>query len=288
MVIGIPTAPRPQNIDYLRPTLMALLAQIQFAIDSPMYNQVHIIVMNMKPGQHPVYDEAKEEFSKGSASQYFTFVDNDGRFSNINIQDSGRPKGLIAKGAPPTVQVRKQSLDVSTLLDYASGKSSYYLFMEDDFELCSHGMKAINYVMDKATLLPLDWSIIRISYGLNGVIMKGQDVAIFSKYLRDNLFRRPPDHLSVEWYAKEVPAGKAHFGSRQPVAFRYNLFKHLGVKSTLRSWDQPKFPGCFEELLFPTVFEVEAFNVTQCGADDITPCNIAPEIARFHRLMKFV
>lgn len=128
--------------------------------------------MNMKPGQHPVYDEAKEvsyyfhtttkiqhflfmdpwnlanhyslhwsltslvcvrciglnnpsqvilnraffifimslfftkqEFSKGPASQYFTFVDNDGRFSNINIQDSGRPKGLIAKGAPPTVQV---------------------------------------------------------------------------------------------------------------------------------------------------------------------------------------
>jgi hypothetical protein len=68
--------------------------------------------------------------------------------------------------------------------------------------------------------------------------------------------RRPPDHLVVEYFAGETPeartlkAGRPHFG------FRYNLCDHLGKQSTLRGQAAKQMPVCYEELVFPAVFNV--------------------------------
>jgi hypothetical protein len=43
--------------------------------------------------------------------------------------------------------------------------------------------------------------------------------------------------------------------------------------STLRSKKSGTFPKCYELLLEPTVFKVEAFSVKECPHDDIWPCN---------------
>lgn len=88
-----------------------------------------------------------------------------------------------------------------------------------------------------------------------------------------NQKRRPPDHLVVEWYAGETPRSKAYKKNRANIGFRYNIFNHLGVVSTLRPTSSPKYLTCYEELLEPTVFQVEAFNPQQCPADDLWPCN---------------
>lgn len=45
-------------------------------------------------------------------------------------------------------------------------------------------------------------------------------------------------------------------GSRQHLAFRYNIFEHLGAVSTLRGKASPTYPKCFEELTTQTLFEV--------------------------------
>jgi hypothetical protein len=87
-----------------------------------------------------------------------------------------------------------------------------------------------------------------------------------------NQKRRPPDHLVVEWYAGETPRSKTYKKNRANIGFRYNIFNHLGVVSTLRSTNSPGYLTCYEELLEPTVFEVEAFSVHQCPADDMWPC----------------
>ena len=45
-------------------------------------------------------------------------------------------------------------------------------------------------------------------------------------------------------------------GNRRHLAFRYNIFEHLGRVSTLRGKPSPSYPSCFEELTTKTLFEV--------------------------------
>ena len=56
------------------------------------------------------------------------------------------------------------------------------------------------------------------------------------------------------------------------IGFKYNIFNHIGIYSTLRSQKQTTFPLCYDMLLVPTVFEVEAYNPLTCPLDDIWPC----------------
>ena len=73
-------------------------------------------------------------------------------------------------------------------------------------------------------------------------------------------------------FVGETAESKAYKGKRVNIGYRYNLFDHIGKISTLRSEKSGSFPGCYDELLEPTVFQVEAFSPHQCPKDDIWPC----------------
>ncbi len=47
--------------------------------------------------------------------------------------------------------------------------------------------------------------------------------------------RRPPDHLVVEWFAGETEEAARHKNGRANIGFKFNLFDHIGLVSTLRS-----------------------------------------------------
>ena len=100
-----------------------------------------------------------------------------------------------------------------------------------------------------------------------------QDLEHFANYLNEHQRRRPPDHLVVEWFAGEKPESKKYKQNRAHMAFRYNLFDHLGKRSSLRASISPKYPVCYEPLLEPVLFKVEAFKPRTCGQSDIWPCN---------------
>ena len=102
--------------------------------------------------------------------------------------------------------------------------------------------------------------------------MQQKDIEAFKTYLLEHQERRPPDHLVVEWFAGESEQSAAYRGSRQHFAFRYNLFEHLGLTSTLRSSMSPAYPVCYEDLKSPVIFDVEAWKKSVCGHDDIWPC----------------
>jgi hypothetical protein len=183
--------------------------------------------------------------------------------------------------------VRRQSLDVAALLGAAAGRSRYFLFYEDDFHFCRDALVALQYMVGKAHRAEGRdaWSAIRCSFGLAGIVMQNggaaaggaapthADVAAFRRYLLLHFGRRPPDHLAVEFYARESRGSRAWFGARRVMAFRYNVLRHDGATSTLRESGGWSMPGCFTPLVAPQLFEVEAWSERDCPHDDLWPCD---------------
>jgi hypothetical protein len=113
---------------------------------------------------------------------------------------------------------------------------------------------------------------LRVSYGLNGGVIRGEDVPVFSGYLAEHLARRPPDHLFVEWFAGERPVSAAQKAGRPHAAFKYNLWEHFGQTSSLRLGESPPYALCYDPLTEGVVFEVEAFKPLICAHDFVWPC----------------
>ena len=71
--------------------------------------------------------------------------------------------------------------------------------MEDDFETCRNAIQAIQYVLDKAQEYNPSYLALRVSYGMNGIIMKSEDALAFADYLWQHVARLPPDLLYGEY-----------------------------------------------------------------------------------------
>ena len=195
----------------------------------------------------------------------------------------------------PGYRVRRQTRDVASLLTVvhalyvgsgynnqsgshthptaAAPSNVYYMFMEDDFRLCPSGLEALAYLLAKAAATYPDWNAIRVSYGLNGGIIRMADVPALAAYYTQHVARRPPDHMLVEWFAGETAQSAATKRGRPHLAFRYNVLEHFGATSSLRGLTAPTYAVCYELLDARVVFDVEAFSVPSCGHSDITPCS---------------
>lgn len=288
LVIGIPTISRANNEDYLLRSLATLAAQLPSSESDLMYGQVLMVVVNMQAagsGRHIRYEEAKILYSSvtNRKSIYFEFLDN-GSDMNGNSNDllSDPVEGATAENDrgtanKPGFRVRKQTRNIVSVMRKCEGKGKYYLFLEDDMQFCPSGLLAIQYLLAKSSRYHPNWLAIRASYGMNGIFLHSKDVNPFGSYLISHQARRPPDHLVVEWFAGESPESKLYRGERANIGFRYNLFDHIGAVSTLRSEVSAVYPACYDELLEPTVFKVEAFSVHDCPHDDIWPCVVDPD-----------
>ena len=237
---------------------------------------------------HLALEEQKEKYKyPHPKSEYITFFDNNDNFEDpIKQKDAGTSN-------KPGYKVRKQTRDIASTMKRADiyfkslnnkikqtninnnkneQTNTYFLFLEDDMRLCEHGYLAMYYMLRKAELYHPNFLALRASFGMNGLFFHASDIGVFASYLLEHQARRPPDHLVVEWFAGEKPQSKEYKGSRPHVAFRYNLFHHLGVQSSLRSVDQTTFPYCYEPLGEPILFQVEAYDPIACPEDDIWPC----------------
>jgi hypothetical protein len=198
--------------------------------------------------------------------------------------DGGSDKGTNNK---PGARVRQQSLDVVALLSHVLGEvgrregtelgaaaiPELYMFMEDDFRLCPHALLFLQYAVEKAFRQDAEWQMLRVSYGLNGALMRGRDLAAFRAYLDEHHTRRPPDHLMVEWYAQETTQAREALKGRPHFTARYNLLEHLGHVSSLRTSKQVQhLAGCYDLMDDSVLFPVEAFDVEACANEDISPC----------------
>lgn len=155
-----------------------------------------------------------------------------------------------------------------------------YMFMEDDFRLCPQGFESIALALHRAKFSNMNWNAIRISYGLNGAIIRGVDVPKLSSYYMKRYTHRPPDHLLVEWFAGETVESAVIKAQRPHLSFKYNLLEHFGHTSSLRVATSSYFPYCYQLMDGKVVFEVEAFKEAECSHDIIWPC-LQPSDSRF-------
>lgn len=266
-----------RKVDYLNPTLAIIQDQMARDPRSPLFQQVRVLVLNNDQGDHPAFARAQKKWGNDP-----TFV-----FETRRSADAP-PAGAVGNINVPNARVQKQTRDVVALLKLAASthRSRYVLIMEDDFALCPHGLSTIHYLLDKATRFFPRWITIKISYGMNGILMKNEvnvdgtgstqpgrgDVAAFADYLLERHTARPPDHLYTEWAAGETAKSKQYKDGRPHIAFRYNLLHHSGTVSSLRETATASFPSCFEPLTYPTLFEIDAFKPKECGHDDMWPC----------------
>jgi hypothetical protein len=280
LVIGIPTVARRDDLDYLLRALAAMVDQLPLDSDDPLYQKILIHVINMQvnnnPGhRHIIFDKAKGLYGPGSGSPFAGYF----KFSEMLASEVEKDPipGRDAQNDPgtpnlPGFLVRRQTRNIAYVMQRSLNLAKYYLFLEDDMMLCPHGFLAIQYLLKKASRYFPQWLAIRASYGMNGIFLHNSDVSIFAQYLLKHQRRRPPDHLVVEWYAGETTEAANHKQDRKNIGFKFNLFDHLGVISTLRPQQQTTFPRCYDLLVEPTVFQVEAYSPRDCPHDDIWPC----------------
>lgn len=67
--------------------------------------------------------------------------------------------------------------------------------------VCPYMLRALQYIVRKANTLPTlkNWVGIRISYGMNGVLLRSADVPSFVSVLRKGVAVKPPDLLWRDW-----------------------------------------------------------------------------------------
>ena len=274
LIIGIPTVSRRNHEDYLITALHDIASQLPSDPTDLLYGHVLVIIGNLqhrKAGEHSRFEDAKALFGPGSnhpKQMYFEFLSNINKDTNDKFAPfpNASPENDLGTPNKPGYRVRQQTRDIVQILKYASYKSDYYLFLEDDMKFCPYMLLAFQYIINKSNAYHPNWIAIRASYGMNGLFMRNNngDLETFGNYLYTHQARRPPDHLVVEWFAGETAESKAYKNSRVNIGFRYNLFDHIGHTSTLRGEKSVTYPKCYDELLEPTVFEVEAFSKRSC------------------------
>ena len=238
----------------------------------------------------------------------------------VSVLASGGTVADIPASPPGAVQAGasagpSQALGPVQGVDFPDGPlhAKHVLLMEDDFRLCPHAVLALAHLTAKAAGMPgvapmptaqarvqwgahgvqqpapvdmgpassaSPWLLLRVCYGLNGAVLHTRDVPALAAYLAQRGDARPPDHLLVEWFAAERPAAAEYVGSRAHFTFRYNLLDHFGRQSSLRAAPQGTFGACYDPLDEGNLFAVEAWNMQECGHDDMQPCRAADDPAR--------
>ena len=268
-VFLVPTVPRGRlgSIDYLAQTLAAFALQ-PFGM---AFEDYKVVVMNHLPGRHVVFEQLRAKYAD---SALFSFVDNTERIVDpfANVPD---PDDWDNPNDEPGHAVRQQTCDLMALFGYASrrlgGYYNYMVLVEDDFPICAGASEAIHYVIRKANLYRPEWTAIRTSYGANGLIFPSARVPDLLAYLQAKLRTKPPDHLIPPWmcgHSLDLPRCTA---ARSNFVFRFNLFRHIGVQSSLREtgWANP--PGCWSPYS-DLQWAVDGFNEIECPGDDLWPC----------------
>lgn len=239
MAIVIPTVSRSGEENYLGRTMDSLKREIPFT-DESFSGQIKVFVINHNKGEkvHARFDEIEG--------------------SRLIKKISGN------KHVDSKVVHEQQTKDIIYSLNLMKKvNAKYVLLLEDDFEMCKNAFYAIEYVLRKSTKWNPNWIALRVSYGMNGIIIKKNDIDTFIAMFSTKLnVGKPPDHLFYDF---------CRSSGRDLMTYRNNLFFHIGKTSTFPNRQERYSPLCWQTS-FDWLQDFERFRNEDCPHEDISPC----------------
>lgn len=175
LAIGIPTVARTHDEDYLMKSIDAIADQLPADPSDLLYNKVIIHIINMQVNANPnhrhiIFDQVRSKYSSPNniKSQYFIFTEIEA--SDILPDLKQNTNAVLDHGDAnhPGYLVRRQTRNIVTVIRKSLNLAQYYLFLEDDMQICPNGLLAIQYLLNKATRYHQHWMAIRASYGEDG------------------------------------------------------------------------------------------------------------------------
>eukprot|EP01012_Entosiphon_sulcatum_P048234 TRINITY_DN6656_c0_g1_i2.p1 TRINITY_DN6656_c0_g1~~TRINITY_DN6656_c0_g1_i2.p1 ORF type:complete len:362 (-),score=63.96 TRINITY_DN6656_c0_g1_i2:388-1473(-) len=277
ILISIHTVPR-RNASYLPRVLRSIRREFHIAeSDNP---RVRVMVLNHRPGSHPDFEAAKKEFET-EEKPVFRFIDRNTIDPPSQCANNSCP-GLWRPVTDTTVRMNHHIAE--WLGETAIMCTDMVLLMEDDFELCDGFFSSMLRILRKVELIQSDFAAIRVSYGLNGVLLHCTDIPKIANYLQHNMKAGPADTLfGYLWTATQRVKDDAFipdvslFFNRSYFVVRNNIMNHIGHVST-RSQDDWKeeaklrkpdtvlhYPKCDGILNFEGLYALESFNPEECN-----------------------
>jgi len=108
---------------------------------------------------------------------------------------------------------------------------SLFVVVEDDFEWCPDAIVHLQRILLKNSRdIKNNFSAIRFSYGLNGVLLQCRDVRPLFQYLLSKHHDYPIDWMLAMFWTKTESAGKKYYHDRKFYTYRYNLLRHIGLQ----------------------------------------------------------
>ncbi len=269
LTVTVLTIERPGQVDYVKRTVASLEKSI---IEHPGLVDKVLVFHPRNPNTHK--HVMFEQLRSSTTRKEFQFIEKDA----LNITDYEGINSHFGYWRPVTNKDVQQNNDFIAMLEQVKQKAcptpeSLFLIMEDDFEQCPFSFDHIRRVITAARLYYPNFTGIRTSFGLNGIIFKCKHATAMQEYLKKHRFHGPADSLYYFFWTLSTDAGKSYFTEPEShfLTYQHNLMDHIGSVSSIVSGTKMSnrvYPGCYDVLRAGVM---EKFN-TSCLGKELTPC----------------
>ena len=194
---------RPEN--YLRRALASLLTECRET--APL----RLIVVDATPGaEKDAFISARRDHGRSPIVSF------------VRLASSQRRRLL---GSPQ--KTARQARDVARAMRLAlqQKRFTYAFLLEDDWVACPNMLGNLFTALHRAEAVHgTNFAALRVSYGLNGILVPRTRLASLANHVEQRAAKKPPDLAFTEWALEQN--GKL-------IAYRHNLFVHVGHKSAV-------------------------------------------------------
>ncbi len=239
-LIGITTAPRKNDTNYLSKVLESYNKSLNYNSNIRDYKKTKVLVFNsVNPiyQKHIVYDKEKERYK---FNPNFVFHENYNRTylsesEILNLYNRSQVKERLYS----SIRKIHQTNDIISLVDHlyldyfptkndTLNKINFFMFAEDDAVVCKKTIYRLIEIFSKFQNKS-DFLLGSMGFGHNGIIFKFDHSLIsYKDFLKNNKLRKPCDHLLNEFKKSGDNKKKTVLRQKNP-----NFFIHIGKVSSL-------------------------------------------------------
>jgi hypothetical protein len=254
--------------------------------------RVLVFVQDNTDDENPPFDvlAEKEPFYKGDHYDVILFKNRQrflDPFRDVPSHNYKAPDNTV-----PGHKARQQNADVISYASHALHhiKFDNFLFMEDDFLTCPNMPAETFRVLDEIEEHDKKHCGMRISYGMNGILLSRSDLTNFVNYMSHHIDLFPVDLMIRKFlydktpleglHSKPLPYQPCRAAKRDHYTYKAVLQEHIGDISTFEERNKdgfrPPFPKCgFSMALVWNLNEDEIFDNRRCMAWSVTPCSFS-------------